>query len=112
MKKRTTKKTETMTQPQAVAEVEAADLDANAASALELAHLKAESAKNAAEARKAELENIILQVRARYEENGKYTVLQIDAGTKKVHRVRTLEKAGPFREPASAPTSGGDQPQG
>lgn len=112
MRKKTTKNNE----QKVAAQVESTDLDERAQSALEVAHLKAESAQNAAAARKAELENLLLQVRARYEENGKYTVLQIDAGTKKVHRVLTasMPKQGeqPFREPAREASSGGDQPQG
>jgi len=103
--------------PQQAPKTATVPLDEMGATKLELAHSRAESAANALAARRAELENVLAQVRTHYEENGKYVVLKIDATKREVERVLAsdVKAATPFRhapEPASAPPNGVDHPTG
>lgn len=112
MKKNTTKVKQL---PKAAPKTETVDLDPVASAKLEAAHARAESAQHLLAARKAELDNTLIQVRQHYEENGKYVVTGITTAPPKVERVLASEvkaAAKPFPESAVASPSGGDQPTG
>jgi hypothetical protein len=81
-----------------------AQLDPSAQPQLQLAAAKHEAAVHAATARRAELDNLLLQTRHHYEEGGKYVVLEIDWNAGKVRRVLAADMPKAPAKPARVPT--------